>query len=242
MSLASFTQAVAYGNTTIEYQLTFSDRKTLGISVHPDLSVTVTAPVGSDLNAVAEKVKKRAPWILRQQRDFERYLPGLPPRRYVSGETHWYLGKRYRLKLEQSETDYEVVKMQRGRIVVVVRDSSNRDQIGRLLDAWYRKQAVRVFHARLDECYRRVEPFGVPYPDIALRVMKTRWGSCTSKGKVILNPKVVLAPKDCIDYVVMHELCHLQHHDHSPTFFQLLDTVMPDWQARKRKLDELRLT
>ncbi|SRR5690606_38664334 len=230
--------SVRYGNTTIEYELIYSNRKTLAIHVHPDLRVTVVAPEGSDLSRVQEKVHKRAPWILRQKREFSRYLPHLPPREYVSGETHRYLGRQYRLKVVPSQTSYEGVKMQRGRIFVTLPDPTDTGQVKQLLDAWYRKHAERVFRERLDELFPRFARFGLERPQLSLRVMQTRWGSCTANGRILLNPKLIQVPKPCIDYVIVHELCHLKEHHHGPEFYALLSRVMPDWEARKRRLDE----
>jgi len=105
---------LAYGTTTIEYKLLYSQRKTLIIHVRPDLSVTVEAPEGSDLTLVEEKVRKRAAWILKQQRELALYSFEQPPRQYVSGETHRYLGRQYRLKVMQSATSRESVRMSRG--------------------------------------------------------------------------------------------------------------------------------
>src|SRR5689334_21121499 len=103
---------VQYGDTTIQYTLTYAPRKTLAISVKPDLSVTVTAPLEAALTAVEARLRQRAPWILRQQRELEQYLPTTPPRQYVSGETQRYLGRQYRLKV--AEAEQEAVKLTRG--------------------------------------------------------------------------------------------------------------------------------
>src|SRR3954471_17035579 len=92
-------EQVQFGEQTIAYFVTYAKRKTLGITVHPDLTVDVRAPNDTDPVAVADAVRRRAPWILRQQREFKTYLPKQPPRRYVSGETHRYLGRQCRLKL-----------------------------------------------------------------------------------------------------------------------------------------------
>lgn len=229
---------VSYGRATIEYELSYSDRKTLAISVHPDLRVTVVAPEGSPLPQIEEKVHKRADWILRQKRDFARYLPHVPPREYVSGETHRYLGRQYRLKVMQSETSYEGVKIQRGRIFVHLPDPADTERVKTLLDRWYRKHAERVFNERVNALIPKFERFGIRRPTLSLRVMKTRWGSCTAEGRVLLNPKLIQTPKRCIDYVIAHELCHLKEHNHGAEFYALLNIVMPDWEARKWQLEE----
>jgi predicted metal-dependent hydrolase len=226
---------IQYGDTHIEFELHYASRRTLAISVHPDLRVTVEAPDASALEAIEQKVRRRAPWILRQQRDFERYLPHLPPRQYVSGETHRYLGRQYRLKVERNNV--EVVKLARGRLFVNVIDPHDKERIKELLDGWYRRQARRVFRERLDACYPRVQHLGIAYPELALRVMKSRWGSCSPSSRITLNVKLIQVPKDFIDYVVIHELCHLKEHNHSRKYYALLNRVMPDWRVKKQQLD-----
>ncbi len=230
-------QTIQYGTTTLEYSLIFGQRKTLAIDVHPDLSITVTAPTGSTTTDVAARVKKRGAWILRQQREFELYLPHVPPRQYVSGETHRYLGKQYRLKVVEDTN--ESVKLTRGRLWVYTAVSHNKTHIKQLLNTWYRHHAQRIFSERLDACFPRVAKYGLTYPTIEIRNMEKRWGSCTTAGKVLLNLKLIQAPKSLIDYVVMHELCHLKEHNHGPSFYTLLDRAMPTWRTRRQQLNEL---
>lgn len=230
-------QSVQYGTTTIQYDLHFAARKTLGIDVHPDLSVTVTAPQDSSPADVAVRVKKRGAWILRQQREFALYLPLVPPRKYVSGETHRYLGKQYRLKVV---TDLEErVKLANGRLFVHTPDPQKRERVQALLTEWYRGHAQRVFAERLVICFPRVAKYGVTYPELEIRQMEKRWGSCTAEGKILLNLRLIQAPKELIDYVVTHELCHLLEHHHGAAFYALLDRVMLDWRARRQRLNEL---
>lgn len=228
--------SIQYGTATIHYHINYTRRKTMAISVHPDLQVVVTAPEGSALDQIAARMLKRAPWILRQQRDLERYLPHLPPRQYVSGETHRYLGRQYRLKVIAGEPAQ--VKLMRGYLYIHMPDKADTGQVKAQLDRWYRQQARRVFKERLNACYPRAERLGATYPEIAIRVLKTRWGSCSSPDKISLNLKLIQAPRSYIDYVVMHELCHLVERNHSPRFYELLDRAMPDWRERKKKLDE----
>lgn len=102
-----------YGDTNIHYELSYTDRQTLAIHVHPDLSVTVEAPLESEFPEIEKRLHKKAAWILRQQRNFRRYSFEIPPRQYVSGETHRYLGQQYRLKVLQSEDGKESVYMDR---------------------------------------------------------------------------------------------------------------------------------
>jgi predicted metal-dependent hydrolase len=231
----SQTHCLEYGSSTICYELTYVPRKTLAISVHPDLRVTVKAPEGSSLSDIEDKVRQRADWILKQQRELEIYLPHLPPRQYVSGETHRYLGRQYRLKV--IESGKESVKLTRGFITVSVPDRADTGRVRRVLEDWYRGQAQQVFQERLAACFPRLERFGARYPGLEVRVMKSRWGSTSPAGVMRLNVKLVKVPKTYIDYVICHELCHLLEPNHSPRYYELLDRVLPDWRERRDKLN-----
>lgn len=240
--MSSTNHVVHFGEQVIEYALSTSRRKTLGISVQPDLTVEVTAPQDADLATIEAAIRGRAPWILRQQQDFAQYLPHTPPRQYISGESHRYLGKQYRLKvveISQDEPEIEWVKLTRGYLWVRVVNKEDRAHVAELVEGWYRKQAKRVFGQRLDACYPRVEPLGIPWPALQIRKMENRWGSCTTKGTILLNLQLMQTPKECIDYIILHELCHLKEHNHGPSFYALLSKVLPDWERRRERLNQV---
>lgn len=227
---------VRYGQTTIEYQLSYAERRTLAISVHPDLRVTVIAPEGAAPEAIAARVQKRAKWILRQQREFELYLPHTPPRQYLSGETHLYLGRQIRLKVLR-DAAADQVKLERGYLMVHTGDPNDIARVKALVDGWYLRQALRVLAERLREILPRFESYELPAFDLRIRDLQARWGSCTEAGTITLNVKLMQAAKSSIDYVIVHELCHLLEHNHSKRFYHLLDRVMPDWRERRHKLN-----
>jgi predicted metal-dependent hydrolase len=228
---------VQYGDTTIEYTLAYAPRKTLAISVAPDLSVSVTAPTETELETIEAKVRQRAPWIMRQQRELELYLPVTPPRQYISGETHRYLGRQYRLKILQNQPDF--VKLTRGWLYVYTADTNDIGKVKQLVEAWYHKQATRVLRERLEAVLPRFAHLNVTQPNLAIKPLQARWGSCTGSGIIALNLRLMQVPKQYIDYVIIHELCHLIEHNHSKRFYQLIGRVMPDWRERRRQLNEL---
>ena len=230
---------VQFGNTEIQYELVLTQRKTLGITVHPDdLRVIVKAPEGTPLPEIEARVMKRGAWILKQQRELERYLPHLPPRQYVSGETHRYLGRQHRLKVIESENGTgEGVKRDGNFIYVQVTDRADTARVQDLLDSWYHEHARNIFEERLVACYPKMEHVGVPYPDIIVRAMSTRWGSCSAKSRITLNVKLVKVPKSYIDYVIFHELCHLAEPNHTARFYELLGRVLPNWEDLREKLN-----
>lgn len=225
---------IQFGSKRIDYYLEYSERKTLGITVTPELSVLVRAPMDASLDKIREKLRKRAPWIIKQQSFFLSFQPKTPPRKFVSGETHLYSGRQYRLKIEKSKV--ETVKVKGQFILVSTLDDSRAKQ---LVGDWYlgnAKTKIRKIALPLIEKFKRhnVEP-----TEIVFREMATRWGSCTAKGKMILNPALIKAPKGCIEYVIIHELCHLIHYDHTQKFIDLQTKEMPNWEKWKTKLEKL---
>jgi predicted metal-dependent hydrolase len=229
------TNSLQFGTTTIEYRVDFAARKTVAINVHPDQQVTILAPEGSEPSAIEDLLRKRASWILRQQQQFATYAPQESPRSYVSGESYRYLGRQYRLKVLEGKQ--ESIKQERSFIYVTVADKNDIKLVKDVLEQWYRNNAQYIFHKRLALCYPRVERLGIPYPSIAIRAMKTRWGSCSQAGLITLNPRLVQTPMSCIDYVLLHELCHLKEHNHGKQYYQLLDQTLPDWRERRQKLN-----
>jgi predicted metal-dependent hydrolase len=230
-------KSIQFGSTIIFYTVSFSQRKTAAIEVHPDQQVTIKAPVGSEPATIETLIRRRAPWILRQQRQFSTYAPyDEVPRSYTSGESYRYLGRQYRLKVLEGEP--KGVKQERSFLYIAVADKNDAQQVQQILDQWYRDKAKQVFHERLRACYPRVERLGIAYPALAIRTMKTRWGSCTQSGLITLNPKLIQTPKSCIDYVLIHELCHLKEHNHGKHYYQLLGQALPNWREYRQKLNQ----
>lgn len=231
------THSIRYGTTSIEYELIYSSRKTLGINVYPDQRVVVRAPRGASLADVEAVVRKKGDWITRKQQEFEAFPPPPPPRRYVSGETHLYLGRTYHLKVIEDQD--EGVEMNGSHLHLRVRSSSDLERKQKLLENWYRRQAKTVFPERLDAVYPRAARFDIPYPKMKIRLMKTRWGSCSTKGNINLNLRLIQTPTACIDYVILHELAHLKEHNHSRAYYNLLDKLLPDWRDRREELNHV---
>lgn len=252
-------RSIRYGNTDIPYELLRCNRRSLEIAVHPPLpgsgraNVVVKAPMSSPLDAVEAKVKKRARWIKRQLTFFSQFIPRTPERRYVGGESHLYLGRRYRLKIEppgeasntrpNRASNRKKVVLKDGYFVITAPQTAPRDapdRIKRLLESWYKNRAETIFPQVFAECWEKLERDDLKnriQPSLAIRKMDKRWGSLSNKGRLTLNRRLIQAPRDCIEYVVVHELCHLIHHNHGPDFYRLLDRTMPDWAKRKQRLE-----
>jgi len=225
---------IDFGSQRIDFVIKFSERKTLGITVNPEMEVIINSPENTSKEVIKKKVKKKAPWIIKQQSYFLSFHPKTTKRKYVSGETHLYLGRQYRLKLTQSDKNEVKYK---GRFIEVY--TSNKEKAETLVLDWYRIRAKTKFAEIAEPLIERFKKYNVEPKGLYIQNMSKRWGSCTPKGKIILNPELMKAPKACIEYVIVHELCHLIHHDHTHKFIDLQSKEMPDWRRWKDKLENL---
>jgi predicted metal-dependent hydrolase len=223
-----------YGGETISYVVRrMGTRKTLGIEVHPDGRVVVRAPIDCPESVISERVRRRASWISRQRSDFARYQPRTPQRQYVAGEAHLYLGRQYRLRTASSA---EVgVRLSRGEIIVRMGGIATPERVKAQLDRWYLSRAREIFAEVVEASVTRFPT--IEHPRLIVRTMQSRWGSLSRTGNMTLNVRLVRAPRACIEYVVAHELCHAAHRDHDSRFYEVLETVMPDWRKRKERLE-----
>ena len=213
-------------------------RRTLAISVLPEGTVEVVAPVGATEDKIRERIEKRARWILRQRRAFAALNAKRPLRRYCTGATHRYLGRQYRLKVTVG--DGQGVKLHGAYLHVESRTGSEKSVEAQVTD-WMRERAKEQFARRLKGWKNWCAERGLAEPHLRLVAMPKRWGSAHNKGYVALNPELVRAPSVCIDYVIAHEMCHLRHPQHDKGFFAELERVCPQWRAVKLRLESMDL-
>ena len=238
---------LAYGEDAIHYEVIrrnldgsgasnqVTPRK-ITIKVHPDLRVVVTAPSDASIDAIHKAVLKRARWISTNIAEFASQHDHVLPRQYVSGETQFYLGRRYMLKVLSNTGQASSVKLHRGKLTVSLIGDSQANQVEALINQWYLHRAKIIFHERLQAMLPKAT-WVKGIPSFRMMAMKKQWGSCSKKGSLMLNPHLVKAPKACIDYVILHELCHIAEHNHSDKFWRLLTKVMPNWKEVKANLD-----
>ncbi|MGB2786368.1 M48 family metallopeptidase [Psychrobacter sp.] len=217
------------------------------IKVHPDQRVVATAPVDATNEMIYDAMMKRARWIWQSLQDFAKQQDHVLPKRYVSGETQFYLGRRYVLKvitnIETANVIHSTVKLSHGKLNVELSQSDSELDteeravlVKRLIDEWYKNKFRSISGERLEALIYKAS-WVKNSPSLRLMLMKKQWGSCSTKGNLILNPHLVKAPKECIDYVILHELCHIAEHNHSEHFWRLLTQVMPNWKEVKARLD-----
>jgi predicted metal-dependent hydrolase len=245
-------QSFRHGQHTVCFELVRSDRRTLGLAVRRDGSVVARAPRRAREADVLAWVAGHAEWILRRQRGAAERALRTPPRRFVDGETHLYLGREYRLTVVCDDNGStaaargrpkrgvaEGVRLDDGELFVTVDGDASPGRVEALLDAWYMRQARRRFSERLDACWASFPANGRPRPALRVRHMRSRWGSMSPGGSMSLRVDLIRAPEECLDYVIVHELCHLVHPHHGREFWALVERYVPDWKDRRRRLELL---
>jgi predicted metal-dependent hydrolase len=207
------------------------------IHVFPNGDVRIEAPHGKSVAEIQMAAQKRARWIFNHRRAALVARAQSLPREYVSGETHFYLGRRHQLIVRAEQGQNASVRLNRGRLEVVV-GVVDPITVRRRLEQWYLARANEYLDRKIREVSEALPWIQTP-PALRLIAMKTQWGSCTPSGTIHLNPALIKAPRHCIEYVILHELCHLLEHNHSKRFYALLDRHMPSWQLVKDELDGL---
>ncbi|MDX1955561.1 MAG: SprT family zinc-dependent metalloprotease [Chitinophagaceae bacterium] len=228
---------VPYGTTRIEFNVAYSSRKTLGISVYPNAEVQVVAPYETKPAQIEEKIMKKAAWISRQIRRFKSIEADRITRKieYVPGETFYLLGRKYRLKYIPDTL--EIIRIEGRCLVVRGKTRPGPEKMERLISNWYRAQAKMIILERWERHHHILRKEKFSAHRISIRSMKHRWGSCTENGSISFNVALVQKPVQCIDYVIVHELCHLKYMDHGKGFYRMLGKYMGDWERRKARLE-----
>ncbi len=211
-------------------------RKTLAISVYPDQSVEALSPLDSSEQEVIDKILKRRRWIIRQQKYFKQLQASEQPGLIVTGAELHYLGRQYRLRIYSCDQGKKAALHGR-HLDVPVEDRKDQGTVKKRISTWYRERANNYLTKRFQQHCIQYAHLDFPKPTLRISLMKTRWGSCTAKGTITLNPLLVLMPSNLIDYVIIHELCHLKHPNHSKAYYNLLTKTYPEWKVRKASLD-----
>lgn len=229
-------RTVTLGNERREYELRRSERRTLAISVEPSGRLVVTAPRTLEVERVETVLRRRRDWIRKRSREVESLPPEPPPREWVSGETHRYLGRQYRLRVRRGAD--AGVKLQGPFFIVTVAEPADTRRVRALMERWLLEHARETFARRMEAVMRRAPMLRLDEsPPLVVRLLRTRWGSCSPQGRILMNVEAVRLPLPCIDYVLLHELCHLRVPNHGARFWRLLDACMPEWERWRHRLD-----
>ena len=231
-------RAVIVEGREILYSLERKPVRNLNLRVRKDGRVYVSADAYIPCGEIDAFVVSKAPYIQKALDHFHEMAQYRPqPKQYVSGETFTILGRGLRLQVTQAAK--ESISADGIYIQLGVRDLHNIERKRRIVNRFLDQQCRMVFCDVMDMLYPSFQKYGVQRPSLRIQDMETRWGSCLAKkGIITLNKRLLEAPRHCIEYVVMHELCHMVHPNHSRQFYAFLTMLMPDWKERKQYLDK----
>jgi predicted metal-dependent hydrolase len=225
-----------YKGKEMHYAVSESNRKTLGIYVHPNLEVEVKTPVYTLVHLIAEKVEKRKRWIVKRLAEFEKFHPKTEERKYLNGETHKYLGRQYRLKIESSNNQlYKEPRVSLKGAYIWVYTQENKP-VQPLIDDWYKKKANNYLKKRFEYWGVHLSKELPVQPELSIKKLSKSWGLCKG-NQITLNSELIKVPRLGIDYVIIHELCHLKVPYHNEDFKALLSKHLPEWQKHKEILE-----
>lgn len=227
-------------NGEISYWLTRKPVKNLNLRIKPDGKVLVSANNRVPLKFIDDFIESKQKFILSALEMYEekRKLTQKEGHKYISGESFELLGKSLRLKVEESEK--EDVYTDGVHIFLMVNDKDNFRHKEIMMTKWIKDYQIRVFNELIHTEYRRFRKYGVPYPELKVRYMTSRWGSChPKKGIITLNSQLIEAPINCIEYVILHEFAHFIYPNHSKQFWDFVSILMPDWKERKNELEKI---
>ncbi|MCF0216693.1 MAG: M48 family metallopeptidase [Fibrobacteraceae bacterium] len=218
----------------IDIEIEYKNIKHIHLSVYPPNGrVHVSAPYETSEKHLRFFVLSRWIWIIEKRK--EAMTHNIQPKRdFVSGECHYYKGQAYRLRVDHEPNERQKVFIEGDYLVVRCR---NRENVEDLLKEWYRERLKETCPALVEEWVKKIN---VSMPAVEFLSMPLRWGSCNQKKqKIIFNLELAKKPQECIEYVVAHEVLHLVEHNHTPRFFRLLQTNLPNWESLQNQLNEL---
>jgi predicted metal-dependent hydrolase len=235
---------IRYGNKRIDFNIKRSNRrKTIGIYIGPKGDVLLRSPQFLKEEKVEEIVRKRARWIIGKQELLKNHGRFASEKEFVSGEAFSYLGRQYRLKVVRSASEKEQkCKLINGRFLVGINgdlsSETSKKTVRMTLIKWYLERSEEKIPERVELYARQIGK----WPErVEIKNHKRRWGSCSQNGIVRFNWKIIMAPVTILDYVIVHELCHLIHQHHSSQFWQKVEAIIPDYAKRRERLREYSL-
>ncbi len=213
--------------------------KNINLKVNLDKKVTMSIPKKMEIEIAKEFVKNKAEWIKKQQNYYDSFAEKKEDITFENGETVYLLGKQYKMKIISDIKNEILIKDKYFEIHVKEKYIENKEYIRKVYDTWLKEYAYKVFSELVKKYQRLLKKYNINLPNIEIKQMKSKWGSCLpSNNKVIFNLKLIKTPICCIEYVILYELAHFKYQNHSKNFYNFLTIFMPDWNARKKILDE----
>ncbi|HKK42437.1 MAG TPA: SprT family zinc-dependent metalloprotease [Bacteroidales bacterium] len=224
----------AHNISGIDLTIIYSKRRTIGISIRQDASVIIRVPARTPMKTIERIVAGKAGWIKKHRDNYLENTSLRPGIKYCQGETHMFRGKMLSLNITRS--DRPSVSFNINSIELFARNPEDRDEVKRILYRGYRQNAGQVFPVIMSEVLAELHDYHFRPSLLIIRTMKRRWGSCSMKGLITLNTELIKLADRYIEYVIIHELCHLKHHNHSKQYYEQLSELCPDWKSVRQEM------
>jgi predicted metal-dependent hydrolase len=216
----------------IDYKVVFSKRRSISITVSPDKGVVVRAPYRASIKTIDKFVNDKADWIKKHTENYSGITRINHGKSYTDGEIQLFMGREYTLRISDSTQPF--VNLHDN--IIEAGTGGNEGRVRMLLERWYMTEAEKIISAKMNEIISRYRDFEFSPSKLVVRKLKSRWGSCTLKGKVTISSELVKLGEHFTEYVIIHELCHLRYHNHGKEFYKLLGELVPDYKTVRKNL------
>ena len=224
-----------FGSFVFQYELIQQERKTLSLTITPQLKIIVKAPYSADSERIEQFLKRKWRWLQKQINFFSKFQMKSYAKEYVSGESIYYLGRQFKLVVKVADID-AVTLQKKIFLVYTSKSRTNTEHVKNLISTWYDRKVQEVFSERFEMIRTK---FGYKHEiKLTYQDIKNKWGIFHNKNSVVLNPRLIYVSRACIDYVITHELNHIKYRNHDKKFFESLDKIVPKWKKIKDKLEE----
>lgn len=229
--------SLEYDKKVFEYELIRKKKKNLSITVTSNGKIVVSAPEKAKFEDIEKKINGKISWIYKKLQLVNSASDISKAKEYVSGESFMYLGKNYRLKIEKNDNTENELKLYKGlfnlKIDLSLKNTENK--IKTIISDWYIEKAKEKINERVEIYSKKIR---VSPNKISVKNLTKSWGICSSNGNISFNWKIIMTPLSVLDYVIVHELCHLKHHNHSKEFWNLVSLYVPDYKNKKEWLKQ----
>lgn len=218
----------------IEFKVIYSRRRSIGISIGPHSGVIVRAPYRTLLKTIENLVIAKTPWINKHLENYRSSVSINNNKEYADGSIILLQGKEHLIRIIESNKNF--TKINSNTIEIGLKSIADTEIVGPMVEKWYKAFAEGIFRRKFDEILLKYKDFNFEPSEFSVRVLKRRWGSCSSKGKITISSELVKLDEIYLEYVILHELCHLRHHNHGKEFYKLLTEVFPEWKQKRSEL------
>ena len=219
---------------TIDFKIIYSKRRTLGISILPDATVIVRAPNRTSQAAIERLIANKRTWINKHVENIKKNIQTSPPLSFSNGALHPFKGANLELNIYQSKKRF--VKFNYNTIDIGLEQPENEIIVKKLLKQAYKAEAEKVLPAIFYDIIGFYEDYNFKPAEVVIKTMRRQWGSCSTKNKITLNSELIKLDEKYIRYVMIHELCHLRHHNHGKLFYKLLSEFYCDWKIIRKEM------